>query len=103
VTSKVWLKYVAPNYYIQERRNVLARYEIQAPELGSAQLGMVEKYFTDKDSVKWRSLDYRKNDWKSDWNSREEAAQDLILNCPVVAARVKHLRERIKSPEESQD
>lgn len=81
-TSKVWLKYVPPSgYTIQERRDALCLYEIQIPELGDWCVGMVEQYAEGK-TVRWRTLDHRKEDWRSGFLTREEAAQDLVANCP---------------------
>jgi hypothetical protein len=101
----MWLRYVLPNYWIQSRRGVLRRYEIQTPEYCDRQLGMVEQYTGSKGEVRWRTLDFRKNDWKSGFLTREAAAQDLILTCPAVIKRLEFYRakrEREQAPAESQ-
>lgn len=101
-TKPLWLKYVAPSYFIQERRGVLCLYEIQIPELRNRSIGMVEKYFTEDGSVRWRTLDHWKCDWRGNFRSRESAAQDLVRNSPRARARVSSLRERFANmPEET--
>jgi hypothetical protein len=97
-TSKpLWLSYVPPNYLIQERRNVVCWYEIRSPEL-DWELGIVERYRLPSGQHRWRTLDHWKCDWRDGFKSREEAAQDLVQNCPRtverIAARRRSLAER---------
>lgn len=96
-TSKVWLKYVAPNYWIQERRDVLALYEIQMPELNDWVVGWVEQHVNKKRQTRWRTLTHKLDDWRGDFLSREEAAQDLVANCPVTQALIAIRRSRTVS------
>lgn len=95
--TKLWLKYVAPCYFIQERRGVLCRYEIQVPELRDWPVGMVEKYFTQSGSVRWRTLDHWLCDWRDGFTSREKAAQDLVVSSPRTVKLIATRRERVAS------
>jgi hypothetical protein len=94
------LKYAVPNYWIHQRHGVLSRYEICLPELGDRYVGLVEKYTSPTGSQRWRTLDYKLDDWRDNFGSREEASQDLVTTCPRVMDLISRLRERrLNSPE----
>lgn len=61
---------------------------------------MVEKYLTKDDAIRWRTLDDHKNDWRDGFLSREEAAQDLVTQCPRVVRLIEHRRARLQSQAE---
>lgn len=98
--TKLWLKYVAPSYYIQERSGVLTRYEIQVPELRNKMVGMVEKYFLRDGATRWRTLDHWLMDWKSGFATREKAAQNLVTSCPRTVELIRVRRERLATGRE---
>jgi hypothetical protein len=88
---------------IQQRRGVLSRYEIRMPEIKDWQVGMVEKYLTADDKVRWRTLDHWKCDWKSGFLGREAAAQDLVANCPRTVQLIADRRRKLTDSAEQNE
>lgn len=103
MTSKpLWLKYIVPCYAIQERRGVLVRYEVQVPELRDLCVGWVEQYTSKDKLVRWRTLTPKLDDWRDNFQTREEAAQDLVRECPLSVRRMQYRRERMLAESQSE-
>lgn len=95
---EVWLRYLPPSCLIQQRRGVIKAYEIWHVEL-NLEVGRVELYADDKSGgSKWRTLDHWKEDYKDGHATREEAAQNLVKNCPRVVARLEQRRVALGKP-----
>jgi hypothetical protein len=76
---------------------VLALYEIQMPELNDWVVGMVEQHVNKKRQTRWRTLTHKLDDWRGEFRSREEAAQDLVTHCPVTLELIATRRSRTVS------
>lgn len=87
-----WLEYERPRCLHEQRHDLLEEWVVTIPRLstteGRWEAGSVQKYETKEGKILWRSLDPKRNIFRTRHTSREKCAQELIAESPEVLKRI---------------